>query len=71
MAKLEELYLHDNQIRDAGFTSLADACAMGAMAQLEDLDLGGKQVKSNQTPDTPGAQWTKYELEAASQQSRS
>ena len=39
MAHLTELRLDWNQIGDAGVTSLAGACASGAMAQLIELRL--------------------------------
>ena len=35
MCHTQELYLGGNQIGDAGVTALANACAGGAMAQLQ------------------------------------
>ena len=35
MCHTQELYLSGNQIGDAGVTALANACAGGAMAQLQ------------------------------------
>ena len=37
LAKLEGLGLANNQIGDAGVTALAQSCARGAMASLEDF----------------------------------
>ena len=34
---MQELHLSANDISDTGLTSLADACATGAMAKLETL----------------------------------
>ena len=44
MAQLTRLNLRKNQIGDPGITSLADACAKGAMAHLNYLSLGNNRV---------------------------
>ena len=35
MCHTQKLFLHENHIGDAGVTALAEACAGGAMAQLQ------------------------------------
>ena len=41
MCHTQTLRLYNNQIGDAGVTALAEACARGAMAQLQLLHLQG------------------------------
>ena len=51
MCHTQELYLSGNQIGDAGVTALANACAGGAMANFNGLDLSNNAV-SNKTKGT-------------------
>ena len=37
MCNMQELYLHQNQIGDAGLSALADALGKGALASLEKI----------------------------------
>ena len=48
---LQKLVLNFNQIGDAGVTALANACAGGAMAHLDDLFLSDNPI-SEKAKDT-------------------
>ena len=47
MCPFQDLYLSGNQIGDAGVTALAGACASGALAQLQNLYLGGNSISED------------------------
>ena len=51
MCRTQELRLFNNQIGDAGVTALAQACAGGAMAHLDDLFLSDNPI-SEKAKDT-------------------
>ena len=42
--RAQNLYLYRNKIGDAGVTALANACAGGAMAHLNDLYLASNPI---------------------------
>lgn len=44
LPNLEELYLYDNRIGDAGVAALAAAVGSGSLPQLKTLDLGKNQI---------------------------
>ena len=50
MCNMQELYLHQNQIGDAGLSALAKAVGKGALASLEVLFLENNQIRELQGP---------------------
>ena len=45
---VQELYLHENQIGDAGVIALADACASGSLLALKEILIDAKHMRHPQ-----------------------